>query len=297
MGNSALAVRRVNSFDENVAQKSQKSILAFFGKSVSTSSDNETPTKPLNKEETKASSPVVHNSPLKEPNRNQDEDSLDSPIKTTKKRSSIAKRLDSSSDEEPENGSPEPSKQESPKKKAAPKKASKRKSSPSSNEKKAKKTKNQEEQDKKEEVKQSPDKEVKEEPKPKAKKRSPQEKDALPKKARKTTSKKDASPKVVLKAATSPEKSNDLKVEKSPKYEEKVLSPKKEKASPKKKSPSPKKESPKKIKESPKTDEKTKKVNPFAAMMGKSPSLNDSTSNSKIQEYEEIVKKSKYDPI
>merc|ERR1711981_291236 len=280
MGNSALAVRRVNSFDENMAQKSQKSILAFFGKSVSTSSDNETPTKPLNKEETKASSPVVRSSPLKEPNRNQDEDSLDSPIKTTKKRSSIAKRLDSSSDEEPENGSPEPPKQESPKKKAAPKKASKRKSSPSSNEKKAKKTKNQEEQDKKEEVK-----------------RSPQEKDALPKKARKTTSKKDASPKVVLKAATSPEKSNDLKVEKSPKYEEKVLSPKKEKASPKKKSPSPKKESPKKIKESPETDEKTKKVNPFAAMMGKSPSLNDSTSNSKIQEYEEIVKKSKYDPI
>merc|ERR1712088_928330 len=118
--NSALAVRRVNSFDENMAQKSQKSILAFFGKSVSTSSDNETPTKPLNKEKTKASSPVVHNSPLKEPNRNQDEDSLDSPIKTTKKRSSIAKRLDSSSDEEPENGSPEPPKQESPKKKAAP---------------------------------------------------------------------------------------------------------------------------------------------------------------------------------
>merc|ERR1711981_243135 len=166
MGNSALAVRRVNSFDENMAQKSQKSILAFFGKSVSTSSDNETPTKPLNKEETKASSPVVHNSPLKEPNRNQDEDSLDSPIKTTKKRSSIAKRLDSSSDEEPENGSPEPPKQESPKKKAAPKKASKRKSSPSSND---KKTKNQKEQDKKEEVKQSPDKEAKEEPKPKAK--------------------------------------------------------------------------------------------------------------------------------
>merc|ERR1712141_299025 len=130
MGNSALAVRRVNSFDEKMAQKSQKSILAFFGKSVSTSSDNETPTKPLNKEETKASSPVVHNSPLKEPNRNQEEDSLDSPIKTTKKRSSIAKRLDSSSDEEPENGSPEP-----------PKKESKRKSSPSSNEKKAKKPK------------------------------------------------------------------------------------------------------------------------------------------------------------
>ena len=36
---------------------------------------------------------------------------LDSPIKITKKRSSIAKRLDSSSDEEPENGSPEPPKQ------------------------------------------------------------------------------------------------------------------------------------------------------------------------------------------
>lgn len=100
-----------------------------------------------------------------------------------------------------------------------------------------------------------------------------------------------------MKAATSPEKSDDLEIAKSPKSEEKVLSPKKEKASPKKKSPSPKKDSPEKIKESPKTEEKPKKVNPFAAMMGKSPSLNDSTSNSKIQEYEEIVKKSKYDPI
>ena len=49
-------------------------------------------------------SPIVPNSPLRESNRN-DEDSLDSPIKVTRKRSIASKkRLDSSSEEE--NGTP-----------------------------------------------------------------------------------------------------------------------------------------------------------------------------------------------
>jgi len=121
----------------------QKSITSFFMKKDVSSSNNETPTKPQNKEETKASA-VPRSSPLKEPNRHEeDSNSIDSPIKVTKK--AKKKRLDSSSEEE--NGSPKSIKKESPQK-SEPKKGAKRKSSPTaatSNEKKAKKTKNIEE--------------------------------------------------------------------------------------------------------------------------------------------------------
>merc|ERR1711894_786746 len=147
MGNSGLALETVvpaarpNSIHcERIM--AQKSITSFFMKKDVSSSNNETPTKPQNKEETKASA-VPHSSPLKEPNRHE-ENSIDSPIKVTKK--SKKKRLDSSSEEE--NGSPKSIKKESPQK-SEPKKGAKRKSSPTatSNEKKAKKTKNVDEEE------------------------------------------------------------------------------------------------------------------------------------------------------
>merc|ERR1712038_1826629 len=63
----------------------QKSITSFFMKKDVSSSNNETPTKPQNKEETKASA-VPYSSPLKEANRHEeDSNSIDSPIKVSKK--------------------------------------------------------------------------------------------------------------------------------------------------------------------------------------------------------------------
>merc|ERR1711997_537569 len=137
MGESVVPAARPNSIHWQRIM-AQKSITSFFMKKDVSSSNNETPTKPQNKEETKASA-VPYSSPLKEANRHE-EDSIDSPIKVSKK--SKKKRLDSSSEEE--NGSPKSIKKESPQK-SEPKKGAKRKSSPTaatSNEKKAKKTKN-----------------------------------------------------------------------------------------------------------------------------------------------------------
>merc|ERR1712012_967303 len=103
----------------------QKSITSFFMKKDVSSSNNETPTKPQNIEETKASA-VPYSSPLKEANRHEeDSNSIDSPIKVSKK--SKKKRLDSSPEEE--NGSPKSITKESPQK-SEPKKGAKRKSSP-----------------------------------------------------------------------------------------------------------------------------------------------------------------------
>lgn len=78
----------------------------------------------------------------------------------------------------------------------------------------------------------------------------------------------------------------------SRKPDEKKKSPKKEKDVETKVSP---KKSPKGSgdKEAPKTP----KVNPFAAMMGKSPATSSPSSSSSSQSYEEIVKRSRYDPI
>ena len=58
-----------------------------------------------------------------------------------------------------------------------------------------------------------------------------------------------------------------------------------------KKSP---KESPKK---SPKSSDEKPKLNPFAAMMGKSPASPNLSSTSSSNKYEDIVKKTRYDPI
>ena len=145
------------------------------------------------------------------------------------------------------------------------------------------------------EVEPSSEEKNKEEPKSKDKKRSAQEKAALPKKARKSNSKEEDT----KKKPSSPKKSENSLDTSPPKKSNEKSPPKvkKEKSSPEKES---KKET---TKQSPKSEEKAsssgsaKKVNPFAAMMGKSPKVEGGESNSKGIEYEEIVKKSKYDPI
>ena len=96
------------------------------------------------------------------------------------------------------------------------------------------------------------------------------------------------------KTPKSKEKSPKIKSE-SPKQESK--SPKKEPESPKSAEKSPQKEDSKKSpeKNTSKTETPKAKLNPFAAMMGKSPATSTDTKDGK--QYEDIVKKSRYDPI
>merc|ERR1712083_375279 len=172
----------------------QKSITSFFAPKAplsSTSSSSDTggnsanlPTEtksPIKKKELLDEKKPVHNSPLREPNRiqNESEVSLDSPIKKTKKQ---RKRIESSSEEE-ENGSP---KQESPQK--SKNVGTKRKSSPSlSGSKPSKKTKDEEET-----IEVSPKSpKSPETDSGKKKRRSQKEKDALPKKTSKSVKKEE----------------------------------------------------------------------------------------------------------
>ena len=227
----------------------------------------------------------MQNSPLKEPNRIEDEESIDSPIKQTSKRktSGARRRIESSSEEE--NGSPV--KESPPKVKVPTSKGKKRKSSPSSLEKQTKKAKEEETEIKAEE------KEVTTPEVNSKKRRSQQEKDALPKKSKSSGCKGKA--KTSGAAAAKNETTEAAKAATTEKADDDS-----------KKSPSPKKESPKKPspvkkeKSSPspkKAAEKTPKakVNPFAAMMGKSPASASASTDSKP--FEEVIKKTNYDPI
>ena len=229
----------------------------------------------------------MQNSPLKEPNRIEDEESIDSPIKQTSKRktSGARRRIESSSEEE--NGSPV--KESPPKVKVPTSKGKKRKSSPSSLEKQTKKAKEEETEIKTEE------KEVTTPEVNSKKRRSQQEKDALPKKSKSSGCKGKA--KTSGAAAAKNETTEAAKAATTEKADDDS-----------KKSPSPKKESPKKPspvkkeKSSPspkKAAEKTPKAkvnNPFAAMMGKSPASAASASPDS-KPFEEVIKKTNYDPI
>ena len=228
----------------------------------------------------------MQNSPLKEPNRIEDEESIDSPIKQTFKRktSGARRRIESSSEEE--NGSPV--KESPPKVKVPTSKGKKRKSSPSSLEKQTKKPKEEETEIKAEE------KEVTTPEVNSKKRRSQQEKDALPKKSKSSGCKGKAKTSAAAKSETT-EAAKAATTEKADDDSKKSPSPKKE---------SPKKPSPvKKEKSSPspkKAAEKTPKakVNPFAAMMGKSPASTSAASDSKDSKpFEEVIKKTNYDPI
>ena len=228
----------------------------------------------------------MQNSPLKEPNRIEDEESIDSPIKQTSKRktSGARRRIESSSEEE--NGSPV--KESPPKVKVPTSKGKKRKSSPSSLEKQTKKAKEEETEIKTEE------KEVTTPEVNSKKRRSQKEKDALPKKSKSSGCKGKAKTSAAAKSETT-EAAKAATTEKADDDSKKSPSPKKE---------SPKKPSPvKKEKSSPspkKAAEKTPKakVNPFAAMMGKSPASTSAASASKDSKpFEEVIKKTNYDPI
>ena len=261
--------------------------------------------------------PEVQNSPLKEPNRIvEDEESIDSPIKkTTKVKTSGARRRIESSSEE-ENGSPVKESPPKVKVKAAASKGKKRKSSPSSSE-KTKSTKKAKEEDEEKLELESELEGLKEEAADleiptqsrSNKRRSQQEKDALPKKSKSATkneAKNDETIEAEEKAKTTEgkakrksaaKKKSPPKKEKTPEKPIEKSSPKKEK-SPEKSSPkkekSPEKSSPKKEKSAEKTPKA--KLNPFAAMMGKSPASSSSDSSS-TKPYEEVIKKDKYKPI
>merc|ERR1712113_39112 len=177
---------------------SQKSITS----SSTSSSDGQSVANPVakNKEESAVklkveTKPEVQNSPLKEPNRIvEDEESIDSPIKkTTKVKTSGARRRIESSSEE-ENGSPVKESPPKVKVKAAASKGKKRKSSPSSSE-KTKSTKKAKEEDEEKLELESELEGLKEEAADleiptqsrSNKRRSQQEKDALPKKSKSVT--------------------------------------------------------------------------------------------------------------
>ena len=254
---------------------------------------------------------------MKEPNRIvEDEESIDSPIKkTTKVKTSGARRRIESSSEE-ENGSPVKESPPKVKVKAAASKGKKRKSSPSSSE-KTKSTKKAKEEDEEKLELESELEGLKEEAADleiptqsrSNKRRSQQEKDALPKKSKSATkneAKNDETIEAEEKAKTTEgkakrksaaKKKSPPKKEKTPEKPIEKSSPKKEK-SPEKSSPkkekSPEKSSPKKEKSAEKTPKA--KLNPFAAMMGKSPASSSSDSSS-TKPYEEVIKKDKYKPI
>ena len=80
--------------------------------------------------------------------------------------------------------------------------------------------------------------------------------------------------------------------EKSPKK-----SPKKEEEKEIEQDKSPKKSPKESPKKSPKSSDEKPKLNPFAAMMGKSPASPNLSSSSNSNKYEDIVKKTRYDPI
>ena len=260
--------------------------------------------------------PEVQSSPLKEPNRIvEDEESIDSPIKkTTKVKTSGARRRIESSSEE-ENGSPVKESPPKVKVKAATSKGKKRKSSPSSSE-KTKSTKKAKEEDEEKLELESELEGLKEEAADleiptqsrSNKRRSQQEKDALPKKSKSATKNEAKNDETIeaekakttegkAKRKSAAKKKSPPKKEKTPEKPIEKSSPKKEK-SPEKSSPkkekSPEKSSPKKEKSVEKTPKA--KLNPFAAMMGKSPASSSSDSSS-TKPYEEVIKKDKYKPI
>ena len=253
---------------------------------------------------------------MKEPNRIvEDEESIDSPIKkTTKVKTSGARRRIESSSEE-ENGSPVKESPPKVKVKAATSKGKKRKSSPSSSE-KTKSTKKAKEEDEEKLELESELEGLKEEAADleiptqsrSNKRRSQQEKDALPKKSKSATKNETKSDETIeaekakttegkAKRKSAAKKKSPPKKEKTPEKPIEKSSPKKEK-SPEKSSPkkekSPEKSSPKKEKSAEKTPKA--KLNPFAAMMGKSPASSSSDSSS-TKPYEEVIKKDKYKPI
>ena len=253
---------------------------------------------------------------MKEPNRIvEDEESIDSPIKkTTKVKTSGARRRIESSSEE-ENGSPVKESPPKVKVKAATSKGKKRKSSPSSSE-KTKSTKKAKEEDEEKLELESELEGLKEEAADleiptqsrSNKRRSQQEKDALPKKSKSATKNEAKNDETIeaekakttegkAKRKSAAKKKSPPKKEKTPEKPIEKSSPKKEK-SPEKSSPkkekSPEKSSPKKEKSAEKTPKA--KLNPFAAMMGKSPASSSSNSSS-TKPYEEVIKKDKYKPI
>ena len=253
---------------------------------------------------------------MKEPNRIvEDEESIDSPIKkTTKVKTNGARRRIESSSEE-ENGSPVKESPPKVKVKAAASKGKKRKSSPSSSE-KTKSTKKAKEEDEEKLELESELEGLKEEAADleiptqsrSNKRRSQQEKDALPKKSKSATKNEAKNDETIeaekakttegkAKRKSAAKKKSPPKKEKTPEKPIEKSSPKKEK-SPEKSSPkkekSPEKSSPKKEKSAEKTPKA--KLNPFAAMMGKSPASSSSDSSS-TKPYEEVIKKDKYKPI
>ena len=254
--------------------------------------------------------PEVQNSPLKEPNRIvEDEESIDSPIKkTTKVKTSGARRRIESSSEE-ENGSPVKESPPKVKVKAATSKGKKRKSSPSSSE-KTKSTKKAKEEDEEKLELESELEGLKEEAADleiptqsrSNKRRSQQEKDALPKKSKSATKNEAKNDETIeaekAKTTEGKAKRKSAAKKKSPPKKEKTPEKPIEKSSPEKSSPkkekSPEKSSPKKEKSAEKTPKA--KLNPFAAMMGKSPASSSSDSSS-TKPYEEVIKKDKYKPI
>ena len=199
--------------------------------------------------------------------------------------------------------------------KAATSKGKKRKSSPSSSE-KTKSTKKAKEEDEEKLELESELEGLKEEAADleiptqsrSNKRRSQQEKDALPKKSKSATKNEAKNDETIeaekakttegkAKRKSAAKKKSPPKKEKTPEKPIEKSSPKKEK-SPEKSSPkkekSPEKSSPKKEKSAEKTPKA--KLNPFAAMMGKSPASSSSDSSS-TKPYEEVIKKDKYKPI